>query len=458
MKVEKKDLGKSQVELNIELSYEELKPYINKAVEEISQETKIEGFRPGKASYEVVKQKVGEMGILDRAARLAVNNSLEEAIQNNIKGQPVGQPQVEVTKLSPENPMAYKALVSLLPEMKLGEYKKQEIEAEKAEANEDEVKKTIETLREQYAEEKEVDRPAKKGDKLMIDIEMFQDKVPVEGGQSKDTVIILGSNHLVPGFDEKLLEASKGDELDFKLKYPEKHHQKNLAGKEVEFKVKIKKIQERNLPEVNDNFAQKFGINSIKELEEIIKQNIAQEQQQKADQKTEIKMIDKILENSSFEDIPEVLVDQEANKMLSEIEQNVSNQGGKFDDYLQSINKSQEQLKEDLKEDAEKRVKSALLIREIAKKENITASSQEIDEKQNELLEQYKGYEKVEERVKEPSYRVYLENVLINNKVLNKLKDWNIKKDSSETTSPSNSDSSSKDEDQEGSQAEDRQK
>jgi len=431
MNVNKQDLEKSQVELNVELSPEEFQPFIDKAVQEISQETTIEGFRPGKASYEVVKQKVGEMSILDKAARIAVNETLDKAIQENVEGQPIGQPQVDVTKLSSGNPMAYKAVISLLPEVKLGDYKNVPVEAEQVEPNEEEVDKTVKTLQEQYAEEKEVDRGAQKGDKVTVDINMSQDNVPVEGGQSQDTDVTLGQNYLVPGFDDNLIGSKKEDDLNFQIQYPENHHQKNLAGQNVDFNVKVKGVKERNIPEVDDEFAKKFGINSLDELKNILRDNISQEQKQKADQRTEIKMIDQILEKSEFGDIPTSLIDQEANKMLSEIQQNVTSQGGKFEDYLQSIGKSQEQLLEEMKPEAEKRVKTALLIREIANQENIAASEEEIEQKQNELLEQYKGYEKVEERVKSPDYKNYLQNIIVNNKVLEQLKKWNIKESSS---------------------------
>ncbi|HMB65674.1 MAG TPA: trigger factor, partial [Patescibacteria group bacterium] len=346
MNVNKQDLEKSQVELNVELSPEEFQPFIDKAVQEISQETTIEGFRPGKASYEVVKQKVGEMSILDKAARIAVNETLDKAIQENVEGQPIGQPQVDVTKLSSGNPMAYKAVISLLPEVKLGDYKNVPVEAEQVEPNEEEVDKTVKTLQEQYAEEKEVDRGAQKGDKVTVDINMSQDNVPVEGGQSQDTDVTLGQNYLVPGFDDNLIGSKKEDDLNFQIQYPENHHQKNLAGQNVDFNVKVKGVKERNIPEVDDEFAKKFGINSLDELKNILRDNISQEQKQKADQRTEIKMIDQILEKSEFGDIPTSLIDQEANKMLSEIQQNVTSQGGKFEDYLQSIGKSQEQLLE----------------------------------------------------------------------------------------------------------------
>lgn len=426
MKVDKQNLEKSQVELNVEIPWEEFQSYVEEAAQEISKETEIKGFRPGQAPLEQVKQKVGEMSVLDKAARIAVNKTLDKAITENLEEQPIGQPKVDITKLSPNNPMAYKAVLSLLPQVKLGQYKDNKIEPEKSEIEEGEVEKTLDHLAEHQIKEEAVDREIKEGDKVMADIDMSVDNVPIEGGQSKDTAIIMGKDYLVPGFDKNLLGAKKGEELKFQVEYPAEHHQKNLAGKKVDFKVKIKEVYNREKPELTDEFAQNFGLKSLQELKDTLKGNIEAEKKQQADQKTEMKMVDKILEQTEFGEIPEILIEDETKKMLAEIEQNVTSQGGKFDDYLQSIKKTKEQLMEELKPEAKKRVKTALLIREIGKKEGVEATKEEVDEKQNELLNQYKGYEKVEERVKDPSYRTYLENIIVNNKVVQKLKDWNL--------------------------------
>ena len=210
------------------------------------------------------------------------------------------------------------------------------------------------------------------------------------------------------------------------MTYPEDHHQKNLAGKNVDFKVVVKEIYERELPEINDEFAQKMGVNSLEELKKMIKDSLASQKQEEAQQKTESKLVDKVIENSQFGDIPDVLANNEAETMVNEMEQTVKNQGGTFEDYLSSIGKSREQLLLDLTPDAVKRVKSALIIREIADQENIEVTEEEVDQKQNELLEQYKGYQKVEERVKQDSYRQYLHNIIANRKVIDKLKEWNL--------------------------------
>ncbi len=426
MNVEKKQLEKSQIELNVELSYEELKPYINQGTEKVSEETQIEGFRSGKAPYDVLKQKVGEMAILEKASRLAVNDTVQKAIDENLKRQPIGQPRVDITKLAPNEAMQYKVVIALLPEAELGEYKNLDIKSEEVKVEDKEVEDALKNLQERQTTEESVDRDAKEGDKVVVDVDMYQEGVAIEGGQSRDTAIIIGQQNLVPGFDDQIKSAKKSQEKKFSLTYPKEHHQKNLAGKNVDFKVVIKDVQERKMPELNDEFASNLGVGNLQELKKLVKDNLGKEKEQQAEQKTETKLVDKIIENSKFSDMPDVLVDNEVETIVSEIEQNIKDQGGKFEDYLKNIGKSKEQLMKDLSPDAIKRVKSALVIREIAQKEEVEVTKEDIDKKQQELLDQYKGYTKVEERVKEPSYRNYLQNVIANRKVIDKLKQWNL--------------------------------
>jgi trigger factor len=426
MKVQSKKLPKSQIELMVELSYEEFKPYIKIGTEKISKEVKVEGFRPGKVPYEILKQKIGEMSILEESAREAINKTIRKAIDENIEKQAVGEPKVDITKLAPNNPLEYKVVVAILPEITLGDYKNLKIKKEKAEINEEEIKRSIDYLREMRVTEKIADREIKEDDKVIVNIKMFLDKVPVEGGQSKDTAVIIGKDYLVKGFDKKLIGAKKGDKREFKLPYPSDHYQKNLAGKMVEFEVEIKEIYSRELPELNEEFAKTLGLKSIKELEENLRKNLKQEKENEAKQKTEIKMLDEIIKKSKFEEIPDVLIEHEAQTMLAEIEHGVKNQGGKFEDYLTSLKKTKEELLLDMYPNAMKRVKSALLIREIGDKEKIKATDEEVEKKVEELLKQYKGYEKVEKRVKEPAYKEYLKNTIVNQKVVAKLTEWNV--------------------------------
>ena len=428
MEITKKELEKSQIELTVELSLAEFKPFIEKGVKKVSEEIKIEGFRPGKVPFAVLKQKIGEMTILEEAAQIAVDKTLPKVLAENTDKQVIGQPRVDILKLAPENPLIYKITLSALPEVKLSDYKNAKVKKEKKEVKDEEVKKIMNDLREMRAKEVIVDRPAKDGDKVIANIEMFLDNVPVDGGQSKGTAIILGKDYLIPGFDQKLAGAKKDEAREFDLPYPKDHYQAHLAGKLVQFRVKVKEIFERQVPELNDELAKGMGAKTLEDLEKNIKQNLEMENKQQAEQELEIKIIDKILDKTKFGEIPEILINHEAEAMLAELEHTVTNQGGKFSDYLSSLNKTRDQLTLDLLPNAIKRVKSALAIRQIAVTEKLEVSEKEIDEKIEELLKQYKGYEKVEERVKKPNYRLYLHNSLINNKVVEKLKEWNTEK------------------------------
>lgn len=427
MNVNKKDLPKSQVELKVELSLEEFKPFLEKGAHKISKEIKIEGFREGKAPLEIIKQKAGEMAILEEGARIAINETISKALDEKLGDkQPIGQPQVDIVKLAPNNPMEYKIIMTILPEVSLGDYKDAKVKQEKLEIKEEEIKKTLEQLREMKIKEAIVDRKIQDEDKVLCDVEMFLDNVPIEGGQSKGTTIIVGKGYIVPGFGKKLIGAKKGDTREFKLPYPKDFHQANLAGKNVEFKVKINEVYSRELPELNDDFATSFGAKNMEELKKNIEDNLKSEKERSLKEKAEIKMLDKILNKTSFGEIPELLIDSEAQGMMNELEQQIESRGGKFEEYLTSIQKTRNQLLLEIAPDATKRVKSALMIREIAHKEKVTVSAEEIDEKIKEIKEQYKGYEKVNERVSSPEYRDHLANIMTNRKVVDKLREWNI--------------------------------
>lgn len=426
MKVTTKDLPKSQVELNIELSVDEFKPHLIKASQKIAQEIKIDGFRPGKAPYELIKAKIGEMTILEEGARIAIAKIIDETISSNIKKQPIGQPQISITKLAPNNPLEVKIIVSLLPDLKLGIYKDLKIKKTTAKVDPKEADVTLNQLVEMRVVEKISDSEAKDGNKVLLDINIFLDKVPIEGGQGKGTTIIIGKNYIVPGFDKQLIGAKKGDTKTFKLPYPENHHMKNLAGKMVDFKVNINEVYERELPKLDKEFAKNFNLNSIEELKTNILKSIEQEKQRDLDQKSEIEILEKIMDKSKFDDMPDDLVNHESELMMKEFENKVTKEGGKLEDYLLSIKKTRDQILLDMLPQAVKRVKSALLVQKIAEEEKISTTKEEIEAKKQELLKQYKGYEKVEERVNAPEYTSHLRSILVNQKVMEKLRKWNL--------------------------------
>lgn len=428
MKIEKKDLGKSQIELTVELTAEEFKPYVSRGAEKVSEQVKIEGFRPGKAPYEILKNTIGEMTILEEAAHIAIDKTIDKVIKENVAGQIVGQPQVNVTKLAPDNPMEYKMILTMLPEVKLGGYKDLKIKQAKAEIKDEDAEKLITELREMRASEAISEAEVKDGDRVITDIEIFVDKVPVEGGQGKGAGLIIGKNYIIPGFDKKIIGAKKGDIREFSLPYPVEYHDKNLAGKMAEFKVTVKEIYGRTLPEVNEEFAKGFGLKSAEELKSNIKKSLLAENEQKEERASEAAMLDKIISASKFGDIPETLIKHEAEIMISELEYNVKQQGAKFEDYLMHLKKTREQIMLELMPDAVKRVKISLIVREVGNLEKISASHEEIHKAIDDILKQYQGNKEIEDRINGHAYHDYVENNLTGKKVMEKLKEWNIVK------------------------------
>jgi len=427
MKVTRKDLEKSQVELLVELSVADFAPYIEKGAQKLSEEVKIEGFRPGKVPYDILKQKVGEMSILEQAAHLAIHKTIDATIDENIKDQEVaGQPRVEVSKLAPGNPMEYKIIVAVLPEIKIGKYKDLGIKQEEAKVDEKDIQKALNDVAESRAKESITADPIKSGDKAIIDLDMFLDKVPAEDGQARDLTVLIGKDYFVPGFDKSLIGAKKGEEINFSLPFPADYHQKTFASKMVDFKVKIKEVYNREIPELSDDLARGFGLKKLEDLKKFFADNMAHRLEHQNEQKSEIAMLDKILEKSNFGDLPESLIQNEAELIMAELEQEIVKQGGKFEDYLQSIGKERQQLMMELLPQAVKRVKSALMLREVAKAEDLKISVEEIDKKIEELKIQYKADANVAKMIKEPGYRGYLGNILANQKVLKKLREWNI--------------------------------
>jgi trigger factor len=426
MKIEKKDLGKSQFELMVEMSAEELKPYIEQGAKQVAREVKIDGFRPGNVPYDILRQKIGDMTIWEEAANIAINKNLDKIFKDNLERQVVGQPKVEITKLAPDNPLGFKIVVAVLPEIKLGEYKDLKIKRKKIEVSDEEVEKIINDLREMRVKEVLVERAIADKDKVLVDIGMFLDKVPVEGGQGKDAAIIVGKDYVVPGFDKKLIGAKKDDVREFELPYPDNFHMKNLAGRLVDFRVKIKEVYVRELPELNDEFAAGFGLKKIEELKENVKKSVVEQKEKEAEQVLEKEILEKILEKTRVNDLPELLIEHESHNMVHELEHTITDQGGKFADYLASLNKTHDQLMLDLLPEAVRRVKTSLLIREIGAKEGVKVGEAEIDEHIKEMRKHYNDQADVLGKLDTEEYRDYVYNVFSSRKIIEKLVEWNV--------------------------------
>ncbi len=424
MNITVKQLPKSQVELTIEISTLEMQPFLEKTATKLSIELKIEGFRPGKAPYNIVKAKVGEMNIMQEALDSIISKYYYDALEQE-KIVTIGQPKVEIGKLAPGNPLVFKATAAVLPKVKIGDWKKIKLSRQPIEIKDEQVQKVIDDILKMRAKENLVQREAKTGDKLEIDFEVFQDKVPIEHGRQAKYPIIIGENKFIPGFEDQLIGIKAGDTKEFELKFPDQYYQKNLAGKTAEFRVKINSVFEIELSKLDDAFAKEISgeqFKTIDELKDNIKKNLEQEDKTKQEQRLEIELLEKLVEISEFEDIPELLISNESHKMMHELEGSVSQQGFKFEDYLKSLKKTKEKLEHELQPQAEKRVKTAIISREIYQEQKFIVSPEEIAKEINETIKHYPDNPDMKQQLESNSYKDYLKNVIGNRKVIDFLK------------------------------------
>lgn len=440
-------LPKSELEIEVTLPFSEFEPHIKRAAVLLSEENEIEGFRRGKAPYDIVKNRFGEAAILDRAAELAVKKTYPEVL-TRIKNQasrikndftPIGSPNITVTKLAPGNELQYKVKVALLPEVKLPDYKKiaEKIlykETQAVEVTDEEIAKTLDWIRESRTKLVTVNRPARSGDRVEVSFETRHGGAKVESGDSHNHPVIIGKGKFLPGFEDQLLGMKAGEEKDFTLTVPDAWHKKNLAGKALDFHVKMILVQERIVPELNDEFAKSLGnFSSLESLRQSIRDGILAEKEEKEKQRIRALIIEEVAEKAEAE-IPDVLIEREVDKMLDEMKSGVESIGMKWEDYLLHLNlsevsevsapnsdatppKPEEVLRAGWREQAEKRVRIALCLYEIAKIEKIEPTAEEIEARANQYLAQFKTVEEAERSIDPESLREYIKGVLRNEKV-----------------------------------------
>ncbi len=421
MKVTIQKQPKSQVELTIEVSPKELDPHLDQAALQLSKDLNIPGFRPGKVPRKIVEQKVGVFKLYEKAANLALPKTYTKAlIENDIEA--IGPPQVKLEKLAPGNPLVYRAQVTVLPEIDLPDYKKIKVKKKEIKVEDKQIEATLKELQKSRAKIKTIKREARKGDRVEVDFKTYLGKVPVEGGESKNHPLTLDQGYFVPGFEEKLIGMKEGDEKEFTLRFPKDYHQKHLANRDVDFKVKMNLVQEVELPEINEEFVQSLGkFKDLKALKDQLTDNLKQEMKVKEKSRCEMEIMDKIVQQCETE-IPEVLLKAELGKMIQELKGMIETQGGKFENYLKSVKKTEEELEEQFKDQAKKRVKIGLTLQAIAKKENIKISDQEIEEERQKTLQTYQWNKKVTEKIQTDEYKEYIRGLIRNRKVFELLR------------------------------------
>lgn len=418
-------LPKSSVKLTIELSIDDMQPHLERAAEVLSQEHKIEGFRPGKASLGMVLQKLGAQAVWEVAGELAVRKSYSAAVKEQ-KIQTVGAPNISVHKLAPNNPFIYHAEVAVLPEITLGEYHKLKAKKPAVTVTPEKIEKALSDLQQMFATETPAERPAQAGDKVEIDFDLTMNGVPVEGGSSKQHPIVIGSKNFIPGFEDQLVGLKPADQKEFDLDFPKEYQNKVVAGKTGNFAVTVKAVLQINLPPLDDALAKQASkFQTLAELRRQIEKNLQEEAEQEADTTWERALIDELIGRTKWSELPEVLVEHEVTKMVSEIQGELERRGGlKFEDYLKSLNKTADGLKQDFRPQGERRVKAALLLRTIATAENIEVTKDAIDQEVTQALATYASHPEIKSQIASEDYREFAKVMLTNRQVVAKLKEW----------------------------------
>jgi len=417
-----KKMDKSQVELIITVAPADYKHAMEHAAEHISERAAIKGFRPGKAPYAVVKEQMGEIKIMEESLEHIVQENFFSAIQQE-KLETVGTPQISIEKMAPGNDLVFKAIVALLPKIKLPDLATIKVERKEQKIEQKQVDEVLENLRKMQRQEKVKDGPATKEDKIVIDLNMFVDKVPMDGGQAKDHQVYLSEPHYIKGLDEQLIGLKKDEEKEFMLPFPADHYQKQFAGKNVDFKVKVNEVFELTYPELGEEFAKKLGQESMAKLTELLQKNLLDEANKKEEQRLEIEILEKIMDGSTFEELPEILVNSEKSKMFHELRHNLEQQGVGIEQYLKDLKKTEEQIFADFAEQAAKRAKAALVSRQVAGENNIKVDEKEIQEEIKNIKAAYGDDDKIEENLKRHEVLDTIATMIQNRKVILWLKD-----------------------------------
>lgn len=425
MTVTKKDLPKSQVELTITIPAAEFDKFLDQAAAKLSKEVDVEGFRPGKAPRSMMEQKLGAAKVFEEAVRLAIPDTFIKVIEQE-KIEAIGQPEIEPQKIARGNEFVYKARVAVLPKVAAPEFTGIKMARKPVKVEEAEVDQVLKDLQKSRAKFLTVKRPVKKGDRVEVDFEAKLNKVTIEGGKSANHPVIIGENKFVPGFEDKLLGMKADETKKFPLIFPKDYYQKNLANREVDFDVKIKLVQEQETPALDDAFAADIGkFKTLAELKHQVRHNFEHEKEHKEENRIEMAIVTELIKKTAIE-LPEVLVKSEQDKIVEEIEQSLGQQGVPFEKYLESIKKTREELSNDQKDSAVKRVKASLILRALADREKVTVTDQELDEEIKKIKEAYgKMYQdqpKLLEHFDTEDYRQYLRSMMLNRKVFGILK------------------------------------
>lgn len=376
--------------LTFEVDVETFNKALDEAFHKVVKDIELPGFRKGRIPRMIFENRFGVESLYQDAVDIVLPEAYSKAV-DEAGIFPVDQPSIDLDEIKKGQPLVFTATVTVKPEVTLGEYKQLEVEEISVEVTDEDVEAEIKQFQEQQAElvikeEGEVEE----GNTVVIDFEGFIEDEAFEGGKGENHSLEIGSGQFIPGFEEQLIGASSGDDVEVKVTFPEEYHAEDLAGKEALFKVKVHEIKEKVLPELDDEFAKDVDeeVETLDELKEKTKERLTEQRQLEADQTKKEQVIEQASNNASV-DIPEAMIETELNHMLNEFQQNLQAQGMTLEMYSQFTGQDEDSLKDQMREDAEKRVKTNLTLEAIIEAEAIEVEEKEIDEELEKMASMY---------------------------------------------------------------------
>ena len=417
MKTKLKKLSDSRVEITVTLDAKDLKAATEKALEKLSKEIRVEGFRKGKVPAEVAKKFIPENDLNAEAIDIAVRTTVINAFTEQKKS-PLVLPSVNVTKYVPGETAEYTATADIIPEVKLGDYKKLGVKRDEAKVSEDDIKKVLDNIAGSFAEKKVAKRAAKLTDEVIIDFVGKKDNVAFDGGSAKDYHLVLGSQSFIPGFEDGIVGHEPGDKFELKLTFPKDYGVKDLAGAKTVFEVLLKQVNEVTKPEINDELAKKCGpFDDLKALKEDIKKNLAAQNEHQLLEKFKNDLVEALVKKSTVP-APEILIDDQMKIIREDINRNAISAGMSFEDYLERAGETMENWEKQARKVAEQRVKGSLVLQNLAIAEKIAVSDDLVNAKIAELRDVYKKSPEALKNLKDPNVKMDIKNRMIIEKTL----------------------------------------
>jgi len=415
MKASIKKLPDSKIEILIEISSSDFDYYYKKAVMTLGKDVEVKGFRKGHVPPKILEEEIGSEMILNQAAQEAIKEKYVQAVlDNNLEV--IEKPEIEITKLSLGGPFIFKAVTTVLPEIRLPDYKKIVASVKKKDFSieDKDIERVIKNLQISHSKLSALNRNAQEGDFVEVEYQSSS----IEGGEKKKDAFLLGKGNFIAGFEENLEGMKTREEKEFFLTMPEDYFIKNLAGKEIEFKVKMVAVFEMKLPEVDDRFAESLGkFEDLVSLKNNIKEGLKIEKERETKEKFRQEILEKIINSFDYE-IPQSLIEAERNRLFDDLKRNFSqNPQISFENYLNKIKKTEKEIKESLLESARKNIKIFLTLREIAKKENIKVSEEEINQQINEILKNYPNIKTAQRSLDLDKLKEYTKERITNERV-----------------------------------------